>query len=104
MSTSHISILSFMWKWFFIPNILSLYIFAFQLCLCWKQLTWSNGYLEVICHALDILSVIFAIAYVEVKGAVLSASAMYTLYLRCENLQNNGQKQLKWYKFFRLGN
>ena len=25
----------------------SLYFFAFQLCLCWKLLTWSNRYLEV---------------------------------------------------------
>ena len=29
------------------------------------------------------------------KGAVLSASAMNMHYLRCENLPNNGPKQLK---------
>ena len=48
MSTSVISILSLMSKWFFIPNLCSLYFFAFQLRLCRKRLTWSNGYLEVI--------------------------------------------------------
>ena len=68
MSTSCISILSLMSKWFFIPNIFSLYIFAFQLRLCQKQLTWSNGYLEVIFHALDVFSIIFATSYVEVKN------------------------------------
>ena len=69
-------------KWFFIPNIISLYFFAFQIRLCRKLLTWSNGYLEVIFHALDVFSIIFATVYVEVKigacmGAILSASAMY---------------------------
>ena len=34
----------------------------------------------------------------------LSASAMCMHYLRCEILQKNGQKQLKWYNFFRLSN
>ena len=68
MSTSRISILSLMSKWFFIPNIFSLCIFAFQLRLCRKRLTWSNGYLEVIFHALDIFSIIFATSYVEVKN------------------------------------
>ena len=68
MSTSHISILALMPKWFYIPNIFSLYIFAFQLCLCRKWLTWSNGYLGVIFHALDIFSITFATAYVEVKN------------------------------------
>ena len=82
MSTSRISILPLMSKWLFIPNIFSLYFFAFQLRLCRKRLTWSNGYLEVIFHALDIFSIIFATAYVEVKvgarmGAILSVSAMY---------------------------
>ena len=51
MSTSRISIPPLMSKWFFIPNIFSLYFFAFQLRLCRKRLTWSNGYLEVIFHA-----------------------------------------------------
>ena len=54
-------------KWFFIPNIFSLYIFAFQFRLCRKRLTWSNGYLEVIFHALDVFSITFATEYVEVK-------------------------------------
>ena len=45
----------------------SLYIFAFQFRLCRKRLTWSNGYLEVIFHALDVFSIIFATANVEVK-------------------------------------
>ena len=67
MSTSHISILPLMSKWFFIPNIFSLCFFAFQLRLCRKRLTWSNRYLEVIFHALDVFSVIFATVYVEVK-------------------------------------
>ena len=66
MSTSRISLLPLMSKWFFIPNIFSLYFFAFQLCLCRKRLTRSNGYLEVIFHALDIFSIIFASVYVEV--------------------------------------
>ena len=82
MSTSRISILPLMSKWFFIPNIFSLYFFAFQLRLCRKRLTWSNGYLEVIFHAVDIFSIIFATVYVKVEvgarmGAILSASAMY---------------------------
>ena len=82
MSTSRISIVSLMSKWFFIPNIFSLYFFAFQLRLCRKQLTWSKGYLEVIFHALAVFSIIFATVDVEVKigariGAILSASAMY---------------------------
>ena len=47
---------------------LSLYIFALQLRLCRKRLTWSNGYLEVIFHALDVFSIIFATSYVEVKN------------------------------------
>ena len=68
MSTSRISILSLMSKWFFIPNIFSLYVFAFQLRLCRKRLTWSNGYLEVIFHALDVFSITFATACVEVKN------------------------------------
>ena len=82
MSTSRISILPLMSKWCLIPNIFPLYFFAFQLRPCWKRLTWSNGYLEVIFHALDIFSIIFATVYVEVKvgarmDAILSASAMY---------------------------
>ena len=68
MSTLRISIVSLMSKWFFIPNMFSLYIFAFQLRLCQKRLTWSNGYLEVICHTLDVFSIIFASSYVEVKN------------------------------------
>ena len=82
LSTSRISIPPLMSKWFFIPNMFSLYFFAFQLRLCRKQLTWSNGYLEVIFHALDVFSIIFATVYVEVKigarmDAILSASAVY---------------------------
>ena len=82
MSTSRISIPPLMSKWFFIPNIFSLYFFAFQLRLCWKRLTWSNWYLEVIFHALGVFSIIFATVYVEVKigarmDAILSASAVY---------------------------
>ena len=68
MPTSGISILSLMSKWFFIPNTFSLYIFAFQLRLCRKLLTWSNRYLEVIFNALDVFSITFATAYVEVKN------------------------------------
>ena len=60
----------------------SQHFFAFQLRLCRKRLTWSNGYLEVIFYALDVFSIIFATVYVEVKvgarmDAVLSASAIY---------------------------
>ena len=44
----------------------SLYFFAFQLRLCRKRLPRSNGYLEVIFHALDAFSIIFASVYVEV--------------------------------------
>ena len=89
--TSRISILSLMSKWFFIPNIFSLYIFAFQLRLCRKRLTWSNGYLEVIFHALDIFS----------KNRLSQGRCiMYMHYLKCENLPNNDQKLLKWYNFF----
>ena len=54
----------------------------------------------MIFHALDAFSITFATAYVEAKnglsqGSVLSALAMYSHYPRCENLPNNGQKQLK---------
>ena len=66
MSTSRISILPLTSKRFFIPNIFSLYLFAFQLRLCRKLLTRSNGYLEVIFHALDVFSIKFASGYVEV--------------------------------------
>ena len=58
-------------QWFFIPYIFPLYVFAFQLCLCRKRLIWSKGYLEVIFHALDIFSITFATAYVEVKNWLL---------------------------------
>ena len=64
MLNLRISIPSLMSKWFFIPNIFSLYSFAFQLRLCRKCLTWSNRYLEVIFHALDVFSIIFATSYV----------------------------------------
>ena len=39
-------------------------------------------------------------------GVVLSVSAMYMYYLRCENLPNENKKKknLKWYTFFRLSN
>ena len=40
----------------------------FKLCVCRKRLTWSNGYLEVIFHTLDVFSIIFATSYVEVKN------------------------------------
>ena len=66
MSTSYISILSLMSKRFFIPNIFSLYFFEFQLHLCRKRLSWSNGYLQVMFHALDKFSIIFATVFVEV--------------------------------------
>ena len=111
MSTSRISILSLMSKWFFIPNIFSIYIFTFQLLLCRKWLTWSNGYPEVIFHALDIFSITFATAYVRVKNRlsqgwrIVCFGYVHALwYLRYENLPNNGQKQLKWYNFFWLSN
>ena len=51
---------------FSFPTFFSLYFFAFQLHLCRKRLTWSNGYLEVIFHALDVFSIIIATVYVEV--------------------------------------
>ena len=56
------------WSDFFIPNIFSPYIFAFQLHLCRKRLTWSNRYLDVIFHALDVFSIASATAYVQVKN------------------------------------
>ena len=68
MSTLRISILSLMLKWFFIPNIFSLCSFVFQLHLKRKRLTWRNGYLEGIFHALDVFSIIFATSYVEVTN------------------------------------
>ena len=60
--------LGLMSKWFFVPNIFSLCIFAFHLCLYQKRLTWSNEYLEVIFHAIDVLSITFATVYVKVKN------------------------------------
>ena len=42
MSTSCISILSLMSKWLFIPNIFSINIFAFQLCLCSKTVNMNQ--------------------------------------------------------------
>ena len=82
MSTSGISILQLMSNVIFHSQHFSLYFFAFQLRLCRKRLTLSIGYLEVIFHALDVFSIIFATGHVEVKvvprlGARLSASAMY---------------------------
>ena len=41
---------------------------AFQLRLCWKRLTWSNRYLEMIFHALDVFSIIFATSYIGVEN------------------------------------
>ena len=38
------------------------------------------------------------------RGVVLSVSAMYMYYLRCENLPNENKKKIKWYTFFRLSN
>ena len=49
----------------------SLYFFAFQLRLCRKRLTRSNGYLEVIFHALNVFSIIFASVYCRsIKSAL----------------------------------
>ena len=47
-----------------------------------KTVNMKQAYLEVIFHALDVFSIIFATVYVKVKvgthmGAILSASAMY---------------------------
>ena len=104
MSTSHISILPLMSKWFFIPNIFSLYFFVFQPRLCRKRLTWSNGYLDVIFRALDIFSIIFATVYVE-------AWAPYCLLRLCTCIswganifQTTKKNQLKWSTFFWLSN
>ena len=69
-------------KWLFIPNIFYLYFFAFQLRLCRKQLTWSNGYLEVIFYALDVFSIIFATVYVKVKiGARIRCHSVFFGYV-----------------------
>ena len=109
MSTSRISILPLMSKWFFIPNIFSLYFFAFQLRLCRKRLTRSNGYLEVIFHALDVFSIIFASVYVEVlnrrshRRHIVCFGYGHVL-AECEHLPNNNKNQLKWSTFFRLSN
>ena len=92
MSNSRISILPLMSKWFFIPNMFSVYFLAFQLRLCRKRLTWSNGYLEVMFHALDEFSIIFATVYVKVKigtrmGATLSASVHVLAEVRTSSKQ-----------------
>ena len=107
ISTSRIWILSLMSKSFFIPNIFCVCVFACQLCLCWKWLTWSNGYLEVIFHALDVFSIIFATSCQSQKSAL--TWALYCLFQLCtcitwgaKNLPNKNQKQLKWYTVFRL--
>ena len=47
-----------------------------------KTVNMKQGYLEVIFHAVDVFSIIFASVYVKVKvgarmGTILSASAMY---------------------------
>ena len=94
---------------FFIPNIFSLYFFAFQLRLCRKRLTRSNGYLEVIFHALDVFSIIFASVYGEVlnwrshRRHIVCFSYGHVL-AECEHLPNNNKNQLKWSTFFRLSN
>ena len=102
MSTSRISILSLMSKWFFIPNIFSLCVFAFQLRLCRKRLTWSNGYLEVIFHALDVISIIFATSYVEDKnrrshGRHIVCFGCVHVWPEVRKSSNKNQNQLKWY-------
>ena len=102
MSTSRISILSLMSKWFFIPNIFSLYIFAFQLRLCRKRLTWSNGYLEVIFHTLDVFSIILATAFVEVKTQRILYFGYVHVLPEVRKPSKQQPKQLKWYTFFRL--
>ena len=81
MSTSRNSILSLMSKWFFIPNMFSLYIYAFQLRLCRKRLTWSNGYLEVIFHAQDVFSIICYFLCRSQKSALTRVS--YYLFRLC---------------------
>ena len=110
VSTSHTSILSFMSKWFFISNIVSLYIFAFQLCLCRKRLTWSNGCLQVILHALDVFSVVFSTAFVEVKNRhshgcrIVCFGYVHVLPEVLKSSKQHIKKQLKWCTFFRLSN
>ena len=108
MSTLRISILSLMSKWFFIPNIFSVYIFAFQLRLCRKRLTWNYGYLEVIFHALDIFPIIFDTAFVEVKNwrsrgcRIACLGDVHVL----PEVRKSSKQQLKtkWYIFFWLSN
>ena len=108
MSTSRISILPLMSKWYFIPNIFYLYIFAFQLHQCRKRLTWSNGYLEVIFHDLDVFSIIFATSYVEVKNqrSHRRSSVCFSYeHVLSEVRKSSKQKsKTKWYTIFRLSN
>ena len=98
MSTSRISILSLN------VEVIVHYQQFFSIFLCISNPSMSkrvnNGYLEVIFHALDIFSIIFASVNVEVKigtcmGAILSASTMYMINLRCEHLPNNNKKSMK---------
>ena len=53
------------WSDFSFPTFIYLCI---STRLCRKRLTWSKRYLEVIFHALDVLSIIFATSYVRVKN------------------------------------
>ena len=58
-------------------------IYLCILCLHRKRFTWSNGYLEVICHAQELFSITVATAYVEVKKSALTR-AQYCLFRLCK--------------------
>ena len=82
-------------------HFFSMYL-AFQLRLCRKRLTWSNGYLEVIFHVLDVISIIFATSYVEVKnrrshGRHIVCFGCVHVWPEVQKSSNKNQNQLKWY-------
>ena len=79
----------------------SQHFFSIYLCLSTmsKRLTWSNGYLEVIFHALDVFCIIFPTAYVEVKNRLSQGRPIvcfgYVYVLpEVRNLSNNGQNKV----------
>ena len=81
------------------------FLYISLLRLCQKWLTWSNRYLEMIFHALDVFYIIFATVYVEVK--IGARMVPYCLLRLCTCISwgaNNNKNQLNWSTFFRLSN
>ena len=96
MLTSRISILPLMSRWLFFHSQL---FFSIFLCISTLSMSktvnihpWSNGYLEVIFHTLDIFCIIFATFYVEVKVGVAWRHSL----LKISEMSNSVRGYLNW--------